>query len=273
MFVSRAVFSKFALIALCWHDGGMATSRTTAPAPTLRARRRAAATEEIKALARRQLAGHGPGGISLRAIARDMGTAPSALYRYFPSQSDLISALCADAYNSLATALVSARDARPPGDHAGRWFAVCHAFRRWSLDHRADFTLIFGTPLPGYDAPQDATAAAAGRSVAVAVEAFTAAVQAGAADTSPAQIPAGLQTAALWQALLGDRAPGRDPALAAIVLSAWVSLLGFLIAEIFGSLTQLITDTGLLYQAHVRAITLGMGYRPEDVQQAVGNGS
>jgi len=88
-----------------------------------------------------------------------------------------------------------------------------------------------------------------------------------------AQIPAGLQTAALWQALLGDRAPGRDPALAAIVLSAWVSLLGFLIAEIFGSLTQLITDTGLLYQAHVRAITLGMGYRPEDVQQAVGNGS
>jgi len=53
------VFSKFALIALSWHDGGMATSRTTAPAPTLRARRRAAATEEIKALAWRQLAEHG----------------------------------------------------------------------------------------------------------------------------------------------------------------------------------------------------------------------
>src|SRR5256885_15243076 len=113
----------------------MATSRTTTPAPTLRARRRAAATEEIKALARRQLAEHGPGGISLRAIARDMGTAPSALYRYFPSQSDLISALCADAYDSLATALASARDARPPGDHAGRWLALCHAFRRWPLDH------------------------------------------------------------------------------------------------------------------------------------------
>ena len=248
-------------------------SRITTPAPTLRARRRAATTEEIKALARRQLAEQGPGAISLRAIAREMGTAPSALYRYFPSQSDLISALCVEAYDSLATALASARDARPPGDHAGRWFAVCHAFRRWSLDHRADFTLIFGTPLPGYDAPQEATAAAAGRSVAVAVEVYAAAIHAGAADTSQAQIPAGLQTAALWQALLGDPAPGCDPALAAVVLSAWVSLLGFLVAEIFGSLTRLITDTGLLYQAHVRTIMLSMGYRRGDVQEAAGNGS
>ena len=57
--MSRAEFSKFALIALFGHDGEMATSRTTAPAPTLRARRRAAATEEIKALARRQLTEHG----------------------------------------------------------------------------------------------------------------------------------------------------------------------------------------------------------------------
>src|SRR6266852_9611338 len=110
MFVSRAVFSKFALIALTWHDGGMAASRTTTSAPTLRARRRAAATEEIKTLARRQLAEHGPGGISLRAIAREMGTAPSALYRYFPSQSDLVTELCVEAYDSLAVALAAARE-------------------------------------------------------------------------------------------------------------------------------------------------------------------
>src|SRR6266705_4180414 len=132
------------------HDGGMATSRTTTPAPTLRARRRAATTEQIKALARHQLAEHGPGGISLRAIAREIGTAPSALYRYFPSQSDLISALCVDAYDSAAEALAAARVSAPPGDHAQQWAAVCHAWRRWSLDHRADFALIFGTPQPGY---------------------------------------------------------------------------------------------------------------------------
>ncbi len=141
---------------------------TTSPAPTRRARQRAAAIGEIKALARRQLAEQGPGALSLRAIAREMGTASSALYRYFPSQGDLVTALCVEAYDSLAGALTAARDARPPGDHAGRWAAVCRAYRRWSLENPSDFALIFGTPLPGYHAPEEVTAAAAGRSLGVA---------------------------------------------------------------------------------------------------------
>src|SRR6266702_5742822 len=105
------------------------------PAPTRRARQRAATIGEIKALARRQLAEQGPGGLSLRAIAREMGTASSALYRYFPSQGDLVTVLCVEAYDSLAKALMAARDAQPAGDHARRWLAVCQAYRRWSLDN------------------------------------------------------------------------------------------------------------------------------------------
>ncbi len=237
------------------------------PAPTRRARQRAATIGEIKALARRQLAEQGPGGLSLRAIAREMGTASSALYRYFPSQGDLVTVLCVEAYDSLAGAVTAARDARPAGDHAGRWVAVCHAFRRWSLDHRAEFALIFGTPLPGYHAPQEVTAAAAGRSFGVAAGVYAAAAQAGAADTSRAQIPPGLHTRQLWDALAGDAA-ARDPGQAGIVLSAWASLLGYLVAEIFGSLARLISDTGALYQGHVRAVMLGMGYRPALVAQA-----
>ncbi len=232
------------------------------PTPTRRARLRAETTGEILQLARRQLAEYGPGGLSLRAIARQMGTAPSALYRYFPSQSDLVTVLCVEAYDSLAAALVAARDAVPAGDHGGRWLAVCHSFRRWSLDHRADFALIFGTPLPGYQAPEDATAAAAGRLVRVAVEVYAAAVQAGAADTTRAQVPPGLRTGPLWAPLLDDIAAASEPVLAGVVLSAWASLLGFLVAEIFGSLTRLIADTGLLYQAHVSTVMLGMGYQP-----------
>ena len=191
-----------------------------------------------------------------------MGTAPSALYRYFPSQSDLVTALCIEAYDSLAAALAAARDAQPPGDHAGRWLAVCQAYRRWSLDHPADFALIFGTPLPGYHAPQEVTAAAAGRSAGIAADVFAAAVRAGAADPGRAQIPASLNTGALWAALAGENTLAREPALAAIFLTAWASLLGYLVAEIFGSLTQLISDTDTLYQAHVRTVMLGMGFRP-----------
>jgi AcrR family transcriptional regulator len=232
------------------------------PAPTRRARQRAATIGEIKALARRQLAEQGPGGLSLRAIARQMGTAPSALYRYFPSQSDLVTELCVEAYESLAETVATARDARPADDHAGRWAAVCHAYRRWSLDHPSDFALIFGTPLPGYHAPQEVTAAAAGRSVGVAAGVFAAAVRAGAADPGRAHIPPSLQTGALWEALAGDSALVHEPVLAGIVLTAWASLLGYLVAEIFGSLARVISDTGQLYQAHVRTVTLGMGFQP-----------
>src|SRR5258708_26376000 len=158
----------------------MTASLPASPAaPTRRVRQRAATISEIKALARRQLAEQGPGGLSLRAIARQMGTAPSALYRYFPSQSDLVTVLCVEAYESLAEGLAAARDAEPPGDHTRRWVAVCHAYRRWSLDHPADFALIFGTPLPGYHAPPAVTAAPAGRPIGVAAHLYAAALHAG----------------------------------------------------------------------------------------------
>jgi len=247
----------------------MTASLPASPAaPTRRVRQRAATISEIKALARRQLAEQGPGGLSLRAIARQMGTASSALYRYFPSQSDLVTVLCVEAYDSLADALTTARDAQPPGDLARRWVAVCQAYRRWSLDNPSDFALIFGTPLPGYHAPEEVTAAAAGRSLGVAAGVFTAAVQAGAADPGRAQIPAGLKTGALWAALAGESASAGEPVLAGIVLSAWASLLGYLVAEIFGSLTQLITSTDMLYQAHVGTVMLGMGFRPSLTEPA-----
>src|SRR5258708_7556043 len=144
-----------------WRSWDLRPSTTRSPARAGGARERAGAIGEIKALAGRQLAEQGPGAVSLRAIAREMGTASSALYRYFPSQGDLVTALCVEAYDSLAGALTAARDARPPGDHAGRWAAVCRAYRRWSLENPSDFALIFGTPLPGYHAPDAVTAAAA----------------------------------------------------------------------------------------------------------------
>src|SRR5258708_2615886 len=240
----------------------MPASRPGPAAPTRRPRQRAATISEIKALARRQVAEEGPGGLSLRAIARQMGTASSALYRYFPSQSDLVTVLCVEAYDSLAGALTAARDAQPPGDHARQWVALSQAYRQWSLDHPSDFALIFGTPLPGYHAPQEVTAAAAGRSIRIAADVYFAAVQAGEADPGRAQVPADLKTEALWGALLGGSAPACEPGLAGIVLSAWASLLGYLVAEIFGSLTQLISDTDMLYQTHIRTVMLGMGFQP-----------
>jgi AcrR family transcriptional regulator len=262
----------------------ISTSAEPGPAPgtaplSRRQRQRQATVAEIKTLARRQLATQGPGALSLRAIARQMGTASSALYRYFASHDELISALCVDAYDALADALTAARDTQPPDDHAGQWWAICHAFRRWALDHPADFALIFGTPQPGYQAPEQATGPAAGRATQIPLHLYAAAVQAGAANPDRTQLPASLnlQVGELLHSLLGqavdqaagnptgdagDPAAGYPPRLAAIALNAYASLLGYLVAELFGSLTRLITDTDPLFDAHVRTVMLGMGFNP-----------
>ncbi len=261
--MSRAPISKFAALSFCRKNRGMSTPPSPGP-PRLSRRQenRQATIDEIKALARRQLAEKGPGALSLRAIARQMRTASSALYRYFASYDELISALCADAYGSVAGAVAAARDAQPADDHARRWQAVCHAYRRWALDNRPDFALIFGTPVPGYQAPGRVTGPAASRFTAVAFEVYAAAVEAGAADPDRTQVPQEIEAGELLRDLLANAAPEYPPRLAGIALNAWASLLGYLAAEIFGSLPRLVSDTDQLYSAHVHTVMLGMGFHP-----------
>jgi AcrR family transcriptional regulator len=131
------------------------------PAGSIRARVRAEMIDEIKVAARRHLAADGA-NLSLRAVARDMGMVSSAIYRYFPSRDELLTALIIDAYNSLGDA-VEAADAlvTDRADLRGRWFAVGRAIRRWALSQPSEYALIFGSPVPGYAAPQDTITAAA----------------------------------------------------------------------------------------------------------------
>lgn len=239
------------------------------PALSRRAQNRLDTTGEIKTIARRQLAEQGPGGLSLRAIARQMRMAPSALYTYFTSYEDLIGALCVDAYNSVASALAAARDAEPADDHAGRWQAICHGYRRWSLDNPGDFALIFGTPAPGYQAPESLTGPAAARFAAVPLGVYAAAAWAGAAAPDRTQVPDTLAAGRLMQDLAGEGSDGLPPRLAGIALNAWASVLGFLTLEIFGSLARLITDTDELYLTHVHTVMLGMGYDPDLTSTAI----
>ena len=77
------------------------------PAGSIRARVRAEMIGEIKATARHHLETDGA-NLSLRAVARDMGMVSSALYRYFTSRDDLLTALILDAYNALGQAAEAA---------------------------------------------------------------------------------------------------------------------------------------------------------------------
>jgi len=94
-----------------------------------RARVRAELTKEITDVARRHLASDGASALSLRAVAREMGMASSAVYRYFPSRDDLLTTLIVDAYNALGEQAEQA-DATVAGDDLrGRWQATCAAVR------------------------------------------------------------------------------------------------------------------------------------------------
>ena len=120
----------------------------------VRERVRQETTREILDTARRQLATVGPADLSLRAVAREVGLASSAVYRYFASRDELLTALILAAYDDLGDAVERAEAAVPREDHARRWLTVCQAARRWALDHPHEWTLIYGTPVPGYVAPQ-----------------------------------------------------------------------------------------------------------------------
>lgn len=132
---------------------------STPPHRTARRRARAEITRAITDEARRQLALVGTQGLSLRAVARELGMVSSALYRYFPSRDELLTALIVDAYNGLGAAAEAAGEA---GDTArGRWVATCHAVRDWARAHPHEYTLIYGSPIPGYHAPRDTVPPAA----------------------------------------------------------------------------------------------------------------
>lgn len=132
------------------------TETAPAAAPrTARARARAELTAEIVETARRHLVTEGPAGLSLRAVARDLGMVSSAIYRYFPSRDDLLTRLIIDAYNSVGDAADAADARMKRDDYLGRWMAVCHATRDWALAHPQEWALIYGSPVPGYKAPED----------------------------------------------------------------------------------------------------------------------
>ena len=208
---------------------------TTSASRTARERARAELTREIKQEARRQLAAHGAQGLSLRAVARELGMVSSALYRYFPSRDELLTALIIDAYDALGDAAEAADAGRPAADIRGRWAATCHAVRNWALAHPHEYALIYGSPVPGYQAPQ-ATVVPAARIACVAgglvADAWREARVAGggAAPLTPLPPELAEQAAVVADAI----APGVPGAVIARLLIAWTQLFGMISFELFG---------------------------------------
>src|SRR5947208_4213908 len=139
-----------------------------------RERLRAETTAEIKKVALELMASGGPDAITLRAIAREMGMTANAIYGYFATRDDLVTALINEVSTALADALDAAWEATSAKEPASRIRAWAHAFRDWSLANPQGFRLIFGDPVPGYQAPEGGPAPDATRRICTGVTALAA---------------------------------------------------------------------------------------------------
>ncbi|MQA33048.1 TetR/AcrR family transcriptional regulator [Modestobacter roseus] len=215
--------------------------------PTARDRARAELTAEITDLARAQLATVGAAGLSLRAVARELGMASSAVYRYFPSRDELLTRLIVEGYDALGAAAEQADD--PTASPMTRWLGVCRAVRRWALRHPHEYALLYGSPVPGYRAPED-TVRPAMRVAAVLGGILGDAAQAGLLPPSAGRSPGPVSPAVT--PVLGGEHPALDDAVRARGLLTWSSVFGAISFELFGHFTGAVTDADAFFDEAMR---------------------
>lgn len=247
---------------------------------TARDRARAELTQEIKDTARRQLATDGAERLSLRAVSRELGMVSSALYRYFPSRDDLLTALIIDAYDALGAAVekaaagalaAAAKAAAGAAETAAQeaaagapreaWLAACRAVRAWARKHPHEYALIYGSPVPGYSAPQSTVQPASRVAVCLlgvlqrAQEAGVLVVPDDAAEPSDALVDQ-LQP-------LEEIAPGVPKAVLLRTGMIWAQLFGLVSFELFGQFVGTFDPADELFDAAIaeHAAFLGLGER------------
>ncbi|WP_460496913.1 TetR/AcrR family transcriptional regulator [Glycomyces tarimensis] len=225
---------------------------------TARERARAELTREILAAARRQLAEVGPSALSLRAVARELEMASSAIYRYFKSRDELLTSLILEAYNDIGHAAESADD--PAAEPGERWLAVWRGVRAWALANRHEFALLFGTPVPGYAAPQE-TAVAAGRMPLALARVVADAKAAG--ELRPPSAPAcdpALIEADMTSVLPGAQFTAEETAR---IILAWNRLVGIVSYELHGHLKNVTVDDAGFFDYTARVCGAFTGLRIE----------
>ncbi|MGW0249179.1 TetR/AcrR family transcriptional regulator [Nocardia goodfellowii] len=228
---------------------------------TPRARARAQTMEDIVRIGRRHLATDGAAALSLRAVARDLGVVSSAVYRYVRSRDELLTLLVVDGYNALGDAVDTAL-ADAPDDPKEQLRVLARTVRAWARAEPARYGLLFGTPVPGYDAPVEQTTAPGTRVITTLQVLFARAYERGML-TAPDPLP-GVSTA-----LAGDFEQIRSQFdlelpdwLIARGVTLWASLFGLVSGDVFDMYgTDTFTDRDELFELQVDGLLDMLGFR------------
>ena len=216
--------------------------------PPMRERYRAQVRHEVKQAALRQLAESGPAAVSVSAIGKQLGVSGPALYRYFASRDELLTELVIDAYHDLADALsAAALNAPEPGPRA-RLETLARAYRSWALAQPHRYRLLFGPPLPGYDAHAQRLVQASHAAMAALVEALGELGD----PVAPAPGPPLASQLAAWVRQHNLEA---DPATALRALLVWSRLHGFVSLEMAGNYASMGIDPDQVFEMQLATLT------------------
>jgi AcrR family transcriptional regulator len=216
---------------------------------------RAHIERQIVELGRSHLITHGAAGLSLRAIARDLGMVSSAVYRYVASRDDLLTLLLVDAYSELADTVDAARVVAGP-DWQPQLRAVACAVRRWAVAEPARWALLYGSPVPGYHAPAELTVGPGTRVVGLLFTVIDAGIAAG--DIESTAPPAPPPIAADFDGIRSEFAFAGDDAVMMKCLLTWAALVGAVSLEVFGQYgADTLSDPAAVFDAQVSLLVDG----------------
>jgi AcrR family transcriptional regulator len=198
--------------------------------------------QEVKDAAVRQLAEGGPQALSINAIAKEIGVSGPALYRYFAGRDDLLTALILDAYRDMTTALTAA--AEPAQAPEKRLEAVATAYRTWANAQPHRYRLLFGAPLPGYDAHDGTLVDAAQKMMNVVLDVL-------AGFPHRAAAPQGDLNGQLTAWARTHEVADVAPATALVGVTLWSRLHGMVSLEIERNFVSMGLDPDLLFTSEV----------------------
>lgn len=210
--------------------------------------------EAIKETAWKQIAYYGAAALSLRAIARELKITAPAIYNYFPSRDDLVTALIVDAYSSLGDSQLASLADLDADDHASRLSALGLAYRQWAVTYPQRYQLIFGTPIPSYHAPDEATLPPAARALSPLIGVLQSAYEAGRlhVDRLPALTPRLKSMLTEWQ-----KFEGRSDAEALyLALVIWSRVHGLVMLEIGNHIPPFLDDPAEVFQREIHNIVI-----------------
>ncbi|MCV7420061.1 TetR/AcrR family transcriptional regulator [Mycobacterium yunnanensis] len=205
---------------------------------------------EIVEVGRRHLVTDGAAGLSLRAVARDLGMVSSAVYRYVASRDDLLTLLIVDAYTDLADTVDRAA-ADCHGSWQDRLLEMARAARTWALRQPASWALIYGSPVPGYHAPADVTVGPGTRVVGALLAVVSDGVAAGEVPATGPRPSAA--TSADFDAIREEFPFTGDDAAMLKGFLLWAALVGAISLEAFGQYgADTLSDPADVFDGQIR---------------------